>query len=268
MDVTEAEARESHPHHHGHDVGERLYIHRHSTWHQLPAQPKIVATLLFAITVVATPITRWPSFIAFLLLLIGFALLAHLPLRTFFARALIEVPFVLFAVLMPFVGTGAHFMVGPVRIYEAGLLSGASILAKGTLGVLAAVLLSTTTTAREVLRGLAKLRMPELMVQMASFMMRYINVVTDELERMRLARASRGFEATGLQHWKVIANSAGALFIRSYERGERVYLAMLSRGYAGSLPNTDDVPTTARHWTTALALPAGALLIHLLGRIA
>lgn len=257
------------PHHHGHDVGERLYIHRHSVWHQLPAHPKIVAMLGFVIVVVATPITQWPSFVAYALVILGAAtIVARIPLTTVLARAVIEVPFVFFALLMPFFGAGERIQVGPLELSEAGLLAGTSILAKGTLGVLAAVLLSTTTTAREVLRGLERLRLPAVLVQIASFMMRYLNVVSDEMQRMAVAREARGFSASGVQHWRVVAQAAGALFIRSYERGERVHLAMLARGYDGVLPNTDAPATTRRTWLIAMALPAAALAANLLGRLA
>lgn len=233
----------------------------------MPAHPKVLAVLSFALVVVATPIQRWPAFLVFLALLIGFALKARIPLGLFFARAVIEVPFVFFAVLMPFFGTGSTVTLGPLRLYEAGLIAGGSILAKGTLGVLAAVLLSTTTTARDLLRGLARLRMPALMVEIASFMLRYINVVNDEMERMRVARESRGFEATGIQHWRVLASAAGALFIRSYERGERVHLAMVSRGYTGSLPEPHVFVVPARDWRLAMALPALAAVTSLLARL-
>ena len=219
--------------------------------------------VLFAFVVVSTPITAWQIFPLYLLTLIGFAKASQIPLRTFFLRALIEVPFVFFAVLMPFFGTGDTVDVGPFTLYSAGLLAAANILTKGTLGVLAAVLLSTTTTARELLRGLEKLRMPTLMVQIASFMLRYINVVNDEMERMKVARESRGFEATGIRHWRVLGSAAGALFIRSYERGERVHLAMLSRGYVGVLPHIDEPAVTPRQWAVALALPAIAAVLTL-----
>lgn len=197
------------------------------------------------------------------MLLVGFALQSQIPLRTFFTRVLIEVPFVFFAVLMPFFGHGATVEVGPITMYETGLLAGANILVKGTLGVLAAILLSTTTTARELLRGFEKLRMPSLMVQIASFMLRYVNVVNDELERMKVARMSRGFEATGIKQWRVLASAAGALFIRSYERGERVHLAMLSRGYTGDLPRILEPPVTTRAWINTIALPGIAALLSI-----
>ena len=248
-------------HHHGHDVGERLYIHRHSVVHSLPAHPKIIAALLFIFTVVATPITWWFTFLGYFALIISVAISAKIPLKTLFTRALIEIPFVFFAILMPFFGKGEVVSVGPFDLYQEGLIAAAGILIKGTLGVLTAITLSTSTTAREMLRGLEKLKLPTLMVQIASFMLRYVNVVNDEMERMKVARESRGFTATGIQHWKVLATAAGALFIRSYERGERVHLAMLSRGYTGVLPHEEPPKLSKSIWFTALALPISAITI-------
>jgi cobalt/nickel transport system permease protein len=102
------------------------------------------------------------------------------------------------------------------------------------------------------------------MVQIASFMLRYINVISDEMERMKIARESRGFVATGMKHWKVLATAAAALFIRSYERGERVHLAMLSRGFDGVLPSLNNQSVTARQWITALSIPFLALTASLI----
>ena len=80
------------------------------------------------------------------------------------------------------------------------------------------------------------------------------------MERMKVARESRGFIATGIKHWKVLATAAAALFIRSYERGERVHLAMLSRGFDGALPSLDSHSVTTREWLTALSIPGFALI--------
>ncbi len=195
------------------------------------------------------------------------ALIAKIPLTLLFKRALIEIPFVFFALLMPFFGKGERFSIGPLDLYRESLLAGSSIVAKGTLGVLSAVILSTTTTAREILRGLERLRMPSVMVQIASFMLRYVNVITDEMERMKVARESRGFEATGLKHWKVLATSAAALFIRSYERGERVHLAMLSRGFDGTLPHTEVRTIGLKIWLSALSIAIIALFTSILFRM-
>ena len=253
----------SHGHHHGHDVGERLYIHKHSVVHALASHLKILAVLSFILVVVATEITNWLAFIGYFLLILSAVLVAKINLITVFKRALIEIPFVFFAILMPFFGTGTIVEVGPLKLYEAGLLAGASIVAKGTLGVLSAVLLSTTTTAREILRGLERLKLPKVMVQIATFMLRYVNVISDEMERMKVARESRGFEATGIKHWKVLATAAGALFIRSYERGERVHLSMLSRGYEGVLPQEEQAEIKKSVWLTAMMYPIVAAIIFI-----
>jgi cobalt/nickel transport system permease protein len=101
------------------------------------------------------------------------------------------------------------------------------------------------------------------MVQIASFMLRYINVVNDEMQRMAVARASRGFEATGVKQWPVLATAAGALFIRSYERGERVHLAMIARGYQGDLPKEDQIDNNPYYWIISLSIPLIALVVAL-----
>lgn len=250
-------------HHHGHDVGERLYIHRHSPIHDLPPHIKILAGLFFIIVAVATPITHFLAYLAFFALIIGAILIAQLPLKTVAIRSLIEIPFVLFAFLMPFFGTGKTIEVWGFTLYEAGILAGLGIIAKGTLGILTAILLSSTTSAREILRGLERLKLPTLIIQIATFMLRYTNVVNDEMERMRIARAARGFEATGIKHWKVLGQSAGALFIRSYERGERVHLAMVSRGYQGLMPQETVTSTTKSELIVGFSLPFIAAIISI-----
>ena len=222
-----------------------------------------MAVLSFIIVSAATPITQWQAFIAYFAAIFIVSLVAKIPTPTLLKRSLIEIPFILFAILMPFFGTGERFEVGPFNLYRESLLAAAGIVVKGTLGVLSAVVLSTSTTARELLRGLEKLHLPKLMVQIAAFMLRYVNVISDEMERMKVARESRGFIATGLKDWKVIAIAASALFIRSYERGERVHLAMLSRGYTGVLPHDMSEGASLKIWLQGLALPLFALFIFI-----
>lgn len=230
----------------------------------MPAHPKIIAGLLFILVAVATPISNWQAFIAYFLIILTTTQIARLPIKVVLGRSVIEVPFIFFALAMPFFGTGERFVAGPFNLYREGLLAGAAIVAKGTLGILVAINLSATTTARDILSGLEKLKLPAMMVQIASFMLRYVNVVNDEMERMKVARASRGFEATGVKHWKILASAAGALFIRSYERGERVHLAMLSRGYSGSMPHIHSHRTSFLTWLQALSIPTIAAIALLL----
>ncbi|WP_406837642.1 cobalt ECF transporter T component CbiQ [Streptomyces sp. AHU1] len=243
----------------------RLYRHADSPVHALPPHTKLAATLAFVVVVVSTPREAMWAFALYAVLLAVVAHRARVPAGFLLGRLLIEIPFVAFAVLMPFVAEGERVDVLGLSLSVDGLWGAWNVLAKGTLGVAASVLLASTTGLRELLLGLQRLKLPPLLVQIASFMIRYGDVITDEMRRMRIARESRGFEASGVRHWGVLAKSAGALFIRSYERGERVHLAMVSRGYAGSMPVIDEVTASRAQWSYALALPFAALAVCLLG---
>ncbi|MFH9859792.1 cobalt ECF transporter T component CbiQ [Streptomyces sp. NPDC017202] len=243
----------------------RLYRHGHSPVHSLPPHTKLAATFAFVVVVVSTPREALWAFGLYAVLLGVVAFRARVPAGFLLKRLLIEVPFVAFAVLMPFVAEGERVDVLGLSLSVDGLWGAWNVLAKGTLGVAASVLLASTTELRELLLGLQRLKLPPLLVQIASFMIRYGDVITDEMRRMRIARESRGFEASGLRHWGVLAKSAGALFIRSYERGERVHLAMVSRGYAGAMPVIDEVTASRAQWSYALTLPLAALVVCVLG---
>ncbi|WP_149179647.1 cobalt ECF transporter T component CbiQ [Streptomyces sp. TRM49041] len=243
----------------------KLFRHGHSPVHALPSHTKLVAVFCFVVVVVSTPREAMWAFGAYALLLAAVAGLARVPALFLLKRLAIEIPFVAFAFLMPFVVPGEQTTLLGVSVSVPGLWDAWNVLAKGTLGVAASVLLAATTELRALLLGLQRLRLPPLLVQIASFMIRYGDVITDEMRRMSIARRSRGFEAKGVRHWGVLAKSAGALFIRSYERGERVHLAMVSRGYTGSMPVIDEVTATGTQWARAVALPMSALLVCLLG---
>ncbi|MGY0486024.1 cobalt ECF transporter T component CbiQ [Streptomyces sp. WG-D5] len=243
----------------------QLYRAGTSPVHGLPPHTKLAAVFCFVLVVVSTPREAMWAFGLYAVLLAAVAYAARVPAGFLLKRLLIEVPFVAFAVLMPFVAEGERVQALGMSLSESGLWGAWNVLAKGTLGVAAAVLLASTTELRELILGLQRLKLPPLLVQIASFMIRYGDVITDEMRRMKIARQSRGFEAKGVRHWGVLAKSAGALFIRSYERGERVHLAMVSRGYAGTMPVIDDLAATRAQWSYALTLPGAALVVCLMG---
>jgi cobalt/nickel transport system permease protein len=237
-------------------VGERFYVHRHSPIHSLAPHAKILAILGLLVIVVATPIQNYIAFIAYFSLVIALVLIAKLPIWQSLKRTTIEIPFIFFAILMPFVSPDK----------EAAKIAAISIIAKATIGTLLAIILSGTTPAREILRGFETLKMPALIVQIASFMLRYLNVINDEMERMTVARASRGFEPKGIRDWKFLAAAAGALFIRSYERGERVHLSMISRGYDGKLPSVQSQLVAKHEILIIIATLFFALVLAIFGR--
>ena len=219
--------------------GHKLHFHGHSALHRAEPHLKLVALLAFVLVVVATPRDWYAAHGALALVLAAAVAASRVPPAYLAKRMVVEVPFVLFAVLVPFVSHGPRVDVLGVSVSEPGLVAAAALLMKGSLGVLASLTLAATTEPADVLRGLQRLRMPDTLVQIMGFMIRYLDVVTGEMSRMTTAMRSRGCDPRSPRHWPTLARSLGALFIRSYERGERVHLAMLSRGYTGVLPRSD-----------------------------
>lgn len=244
---------------HGHAV----YRERLTPVHAVPAHVKLVAVVSFVFVVVSTPGTWYPAFGGYLLILVVVASLARLTIGFVLPRLAVEIPFVIFALLLPFVARGQQIEFLGISVSEPGLLAGVALLMKATLSVIASIVFASTTSPREMCLGLERLRLPQIMVQILTFMLRYVEVVGGDLRRMRIARESRAFTARHLGHLKVLGHSAGALFIRSYERGERVHLAMLSRGYTGTLPVMEQDRVAASMWMRALAVPATALAVLL-----
>lgn len=232
--------------------------------HRLPAQVKIVAVVALVLVVVATPGGAWWAFAAYAVLLVAVAALARVPARTLVSRMAVELPFVVFAAVLPLVATGERVHVLGVGLSRPGLLAAATMLVKATLGVVGAILLASTTAPRDLLLGLERLHLPGPFVAIISFMLRYLAVVGSDLHRMRIARESRGFTGGSAGHLAAVASGAGALFVRSYERGERVHHAMVSRGYAGTMPALlAERVTRPRDWALGLALPLLALAVRL-----
>jgi cobalt/nickel transport system permease protein len=98
-------------------------------------------------------------------------------------------------------------------------------------------------------------------------MIRYLSVVSDDLHRMRIARESRGYTGGRAGHLKAVAGGVGALFVRSFERGERVHLAMRSRGYTGRMPLLSSRGATSAQWLEGLAISLTAVLIAVAVRV-
>lgn len=215
--------------------GHRLHFHGHSPLHRAPAHLKVAFLVSFMLVVVATPVPWLAAFAAYAGVLAVLVALSGVPALYLARRMVIETPVVAFALMLPFIATGPTVDLLGLSLSKPGMIAAGGLLMKATLGVLASLLLAATTDPRDLLVGLERLRVPHQLVQIMGFMVRYLDVVSDELRRMKTARESRGFTARDPRHWPVIGRSAGALFIRSFERGERVHLAMISRGYDGTV---------------------------------
>ena len=229
--------------------------------HRLPPHVKVLAAFLFVCCVVATPREVFWAFGGYLVVLIGMWVVAAIPLGWIARRALIEAPFLVLAVLLPFAEGGQRVQVAGMSLSVAGLLAGWNIVIKGTLGVLTSLTLAATTLPRDLLIGLQRLRVPDTVTTIATLMLRYFEVLVGEARRMRIARISRGHDPRLLWQVSATARGVGSLFLRSYERGERVHMAMLARGWNGAMPVGQERLTSRREWLAGLAPVAVAILL-------
>jgi cobalt/nickel transport system permease protein len=205
--------------------------------HRLDPRAKLVGFAGITVLGVSTPLHAWPAFVACLAALAAIAAVARVKPGVVWSRAKVILPLVVFvAAFVPFVRGGPAVQVGPLSLSEAGLATFALVTLKATIGAFSAILLGATTSFPDILHGLERLRTPRLLTVIAGFMYRYVFVIVDEARRMRAALAARAYRPRHLGQVAAIGRLVTALFLRSYERGERVYLAMLARGYAGVMP--------------------------------
>ena len=245
-----------------------LYVHEHSRVHHLPSEVKLVAVFAFAIMVATTPRDDVVAFAGLALALAVATRAARVRARFLLVRLAVVTPFLLAALLLPFVASGPRVSVLGMSLAVEGLWGGFGMASRALLGAGASLLLVATTEVPDLLRGLERLRVPPLLTQIASFMIRYLEVVAGEVSRQRRAMTARGFDPRWLWQLGPIASGLGVLFIRSYERGERIHDAMRARGFVGTLPEIGHRHApVASDWAYALALPGAAGLARLAGAI-
>jgi cobalt/nickel transport system permease protein len=130
-----------------------------------------------------------------------------------------------------------------------------TIVTKSLFSIVAMILLTTTIPFSRIINALGLLKCPRMIILILSFMYRYVFVIGDEFMKMRQAKLSRSVNMPWKQEIKTLANMLGVLFIRSYERGEYVYLAMCSRGFRGVPVNSPhDFRLTGKDFAFLMAI--------------
>jgi cobalt/nickel transport system permease protein len=238
-----------------------LFLHEHSKIHYLAPEAKLAAGFLFVVAAAITPREAVWAFLLYLAALIALIRIAKLRFSFLAARLTVIIPFILFAVFLPFVSSGERIEVLGIGISLEGAWAAWNVFAKASIGASVSIVLAATTELPDLIRGMERLRVPAVMTAIAGFMIRYLELIADELGRMRVAMTARGYDPRWIWQAKPIAASAGAMFIRSYERGERVYDAMLSRGYQGSMPDLGHKRASHSDWRTAITLPLLGIII-------
>ena len=219
-----------------------LSLHSKSQLHELSPQLKILSTLLIVISIAFSKIINPFQIISHAVIVFLIIRFSNIPLKTYLKRLTLDIPFILFALFLPFLSSGNNDMVFTLftfEIYRTGLLEMFAILFKATAGLSMGIVLTATTTNIELIYGLQKLKVPPIIIAIMSFSIRYIDVFIDEFKRVKISMQSRGYIEKGIKTLLPIAYASGAMLIRGYERGERVYLSMISRGFTGVIELQD-----------------------------
>ena len=251
----------------------------HSLVHRLDPRVKVIVTFLFILSNLLLPDGAWLGFgLSWGLVLLG-SIASSLGIGYTLKRSLIALPFALAAATVLFSIPGeaiAQVQIGPLLlvITDAGLLRFASILVRSWLSVQMAVLLVATTQFPDLLHALRHLYVPGVLVSIISFMYRYLFVLADEAMRLLRAREARSAAADGQTSggslpWRarVAGNMAGQLFLRSYERSDRIYNAMLARGYNGTLLTLNPHSMQNKDWAVLLIILLLLSTFQFIGRI-
>jgi len=241
----------------------------------LDGRGKLVLTLVFILTTSLTPVAAWPVYILLFAAVLSTEIMSGLGVLYILKRAMWAIPFVLAALPMIFTLGKTVLYSMPLGtwtlvIHAEGLARFVSMALKSWLSVQAAILLASSTPFPDLLQAMRAVGIPRLLVGMFGLMWRYMFVLVDEALRLVRARSARsgqslgkGTKPGGSAFWRarVTGGMAGNLFLRAFERSDRIHVAMLSRRYDGEVRL---LPLQSINQGSMRALLAGLILLGLL----
>ncbi len=257
------------------------YLPGSSLLHRADARLKLLLTLGFILAAALLPDGAWPAALILFAQVLSAGLISRIGLACLLRRSLLVMPFLLAALPVLFSLPGQpllrfSFFGSQLTLSQPGLERFLTIALKSWLSALAALIFTGTTPFPRALAAMRSLRAPRLLVAVIGLMWRYLFVMVDAAGRLLRARDSRsaasprpGLRSGGRLVWRarVAGGMAGSLLLRSLERSERVYAAMLSRGYDGEVRGLPSRPFGAGDLAAlifGLALYGGVVLFALL----
>ncbi len=224
------------------------YLPRDSAIHALDPRIKLMLAIGFILCVALMPSGAWTAYALAFALMLAVILFSDLGVIAVLKKSALALPFVLAALPLIFTAGGpALATIGGVAISASGVARFVSIAVKSWVSLQMAIVLASSTSFPDLLLAMRGLHFPRIFVSIFGLMWRYLFVLADEALRMMRARAARSGELErsgparssygGSLAWRarVTGGMAGSLFLRAIERGDRIYLAMASRGYDGEI---------------------------------
>ncbi len=238
------------------------YQPRNSPVHRLDPRIKLVLAVAFILANTLVPTGAWPVYIILFASILCVELISDLGVGYVLKRSSLAIPFVLAALPLVFTVQGQplfDFSLGAWKVTASlpGMERFISITLKSWISVQAAIVLASSTSFPDLLSAMRALHVPRLMVAIFGLMWRYLFVLADEAGRLLRARWARsgqsqepGMKSGGGLAWRarVTGNMAGSLFLRAFERSDRIYMAMVSRGYDGEVRNMPSQAILPSHW--------------------
>jgi cobalt/nickel transport system permease protein len=229
--------------------------------HRIDTRAKVVATLVFQVCVVSFPKYTVVPLLPFVLFPVVMAGEGRLPFSWLGSRLLAAAPFaVVVGMFNPFIDRQVVSILGGPGI-AAGWISFASIILRFMLTTAAALTLIGTTGMNGVCAALERLKVPDVFVTQLLFLYRYIFVLVEEGLRATRARDLRSFgrRGTGI---RVFGQILGHLLLRTYARAQRIYSAMLLRGFDGHVRTRRPLTFTARDTVFMLSWSAAFVVFR------
>ncbi|MEW6718743.1 MAG: cobalt ECF transporter T component CbiQ [Chloroflexota bacterium] len=253
------------------------YQDRPTLIHHLDPRVKVVMMFIYVLSTVMLPDGAWLAFLFSWGVVWTVRYMADIPMEYVLKRSLVMLPFVLAAMTIIFTLPGPPIGTLQLRewqvvISETGVVRFLSILLRSWISIQIAILLVATTPIPDLLHAFVHLRVPKVLVSIVSFMYRYLFVLVDEAMRLLRAREARSAQplpgkkgSSMLWRARVTGNMAGQLFIRSYDRSDRVYNAMLARGFRGELMTMRPHRMHSQDWVFVLLAGIICLGIQIIG---
>lgn len=232
--------------------------------HSIHAAAKMVGFFTVIVICVSTRYDAYAAFAGYFAIMMTLLFISRIPARHVFKRSLVIIPFVLMtAIFLPFFRPDMELF-GFLPVNRAGLVTLWNAFIKAYIGVLGLTIFSATTPYTKFLAGLSRLGAPKMIVMTLGFFYRYLFVFAEEAGRMRRAARARLYDGRWIWHSVSVGHIIGSLFLRSFERGERVYTAMTARGFQGYIDDDDEkTPFAPRDFVFVAGVVTPALILRL-----
>ncbi len=213
------------------------FAYQDSPIHRLDSRVKFLVTLFFSAFVLSAPKTSFTILVCYAVGPFAILVAGRIPLKFVFKHIVTVSPFVLMlALTCPFYDRSAsHVLFGPWSWQTTtGWLRCWAILGKFVVTMMALIALVSTTRFSELLNGLQRLAVPQILTMQLAFLYRYIFVLIDKAHHILQARSGRRMRSLGFKaELKTAAAMLGSLFVRSIDSAERINTAMAARGFTG-----------------------------------